>query len=184
MKAPEQIETQRLLLRKPCSADARAIFERYASDAEVTRLLSFPRHRSLDDTRAVLAFSESEWQRWPAGPYLIESREDGRLLGGTGFGFETPFQAEVGYVLAKDAWGRGYATEALGAVVRIGRELGVARLQALCHIEHQRSRRVLEKCGFVMEGILRRHSTFPNLDARRSYDVACYALIEEDREDC
>ena len=42
MKAPEILETSRLILRRPHVSDAAAIFERYASDSEVTRYLSWP----------------------------------------------------------------------------------------------------------------------------------------------
>jgi RimJ/RimL family protein N-acetyltransferase len=63
------------------------------------------------------ACAKEEWARWPAGPYLILSRATGHLIGGTGFAFEEPHQAATWYVLAKDACGRGYATEALGAIV-------------------------------------------------------------------
>jgi RimJ/RimL family protein N-acetyltransferase len=177
MRAPERVETTRLLLRKPVAADAEAVFARYASDPEVTRFLSWARHRSLDATRAFLEFSEAEWARWPAGPYLVESREDGALLGGTGFGFETPFRASTGYVLAKDAWGRGYATEALRAMMSLARDIGIRRLYALCHPDHATSWRVLEKCGFCREGILRRHSEFPNLSPGEPCDALCYAWV-------
>jgi ribosomal-protein-alanine N-acetyltransferase len=177
MRGPERVETTRLRLRKPAAADAEAIFARYASDPEVTRFLSWARHRSLDETRAFLEFSEAEWARWPAGPYLVESREDGALLGGTGFGFETPSRASTGYVLAKDAWGRGYATEALRAIVSLARDMGIRRLYALCHPDHAASWRVLEKCGFCREGILRRHSEFPNLSPEEPCDALCYALV-------
>src|SRR5687768_6930759 len=102
MTAPLQIETARLLLSPPQQSDAEAIFERYASDPEVTRFLGWPRHRSIADTHAFLTFSGQEWERWPAGPYMIRSRNTGQLLGGTGFGFETPDLAVTGYVLAKD----------------------------------------------------------------------------------
>ena len=71
MKAPVQIETARLALRQPGIDDALAMFERYASDPEVTRFLGWPRHRMVEDTRAFLRFSAEEWKRWPAGPYLI-----------------------------------------------------------------------------------------------------------------
>src|ERR1700722_11229876 len=111
MKGPEGVETDRLVLRKPAIADAEAVFARYAGDAEVTKYVGWPRHQSVDYSRAFLRFSESEWSRWPAGPYVIESRTDRRLLGGTGLGFESPSVASTGYVLAKDSWGRGYATE-------------------------------------------------------------------------
>src|SRR5262249_46048648 len=118
-----------------------------------------------------------EWQRWPAGPYLIESRDSGRLLGGTGLGFETPYRAATGYVLARDAWGSGYATEALRAVVEVASGVSIQRLYALCHPGHEASRRVLEKCGFAREGLLRRYSEFPNLLAGQPGDVLCYARI-------
>ena len=118
--------------------------------------------------------------RWgvPAGPYLVESLADGRLLGSTGLSFETSYRASTGYVLARDSWGMGYATESLRAMMEVARGLGVERLYALCHIAHPASARVLEKNGFVLESTLRRHSVFPNLDEDRPSDVSCYALVE------
>ena len=47
-------------------------------------------------TKAFLAFSDTGWNRWPAGPYLIERQGDGNLLGGTGLAFETPTVAATG----------------------------------------------------------------------------------------
>jgi hypothetical protein len=81
-KAPTHIETTRLVLLQPQASDAASIFERYASDPDVTKFLGWPRHASVTDTQAFLRFSAAEWERWPAGPYLIRSRSDGRLLGG------------------------------------------------------------------------------------------------------
>lgn len=173
----ERVETPRLILRKPMRADAEAIFRRYASDPEVTRLLGWPTHTSIRATRTFLDSSEAEWARWGAGPYLIESCEDGSLLGSTGLSFETADRAMTGYVLAKDAWGNGYATEALRATIEVARKLGVARLYALCHPENPASSRVLEKCGFFCEGILPQHSKFPNVDGKELCDVLCYALL-------
>jgi ribosomal-protein-alanine N-acetyltransferase len=175
--APESVETDRLVLRRPRLADAQAIFNRYACDQEVTRYLGWPRHSSVAETSAFLAFSDAEWEKWPAGPYLIELRGSGRLVGGTGLGFETSHRASTGYVLAKDAWGKGYATEALQAVVGVARGVGVRRLYALCHTAHRPSSRVLEKCGFLCEGTLRQYAEFPNLSPGESSDVLCYSLI-------
>lgn len=175
--APERIETARLVLRRPQVTDAAAIFARYASDREVTRFLSWATHESLDQTRAFLAFSEAEWDQWPAGPYLVESRAAGTILGSTGLAFETPQRAATGYVLAKDAWGLGYATEALQAMVDAARDLGLRRLQALCHVEHRPSWRVLEKCGFTREGTLSRYADFPNLTPGEPCDALLYARV-------
>jgi ribosomal-protein-alanine N-acetyltransferase len=173
----ERVETPRLILRKPVREDAEAIFARYASDPEVTRLLAWPRHKSVRATRAFIEFSDAEWARWPAGPYLVELRQDGSLLGSTGLAFESSDRATTGYVFAKDAWGKGYATESLRSVVDIARHVSVLRLYALCHTENPASWRVLEKCGFVREGVLPQHSKFPNLSQQELCDVLCYALI-------
>jgi RimJ/RimL family protein N-acetyltransferase len=89
-------------------------------------------------------FSDSEWQRSSACPYLITSRTDERLLGSTGLVVETPHRAMTGYVLARDAWGQGFATEALLAMVELAERIGIARLYALCHPEHASSWRVLD----------------------------------------
>lgn len=175
MKAPEHIETARLLLRRPTAADAETIFRRYSSDPEVTRYVGWPGHRSVAETREFLAWSYGEWERSPAGPYLLCSRSTGELLGGTGLAFETPYRASTGYVLARDAWSRGLATEALGSMVELATALEVKRLYALCHVDHRASARVLEKCGFEREGVLRRHTLFPNLGLAEPSDVWSYS---------
>jgi [ribosomal protein S5]-alanine N-acetyltransferase len=163
MNSPEQLKTTRLLLRRPRRADAEIIFTRYASDPGVTKFLSWPRHVSIEQTLAFLEYSDREWDRWPAGPYLIEDLKDARLLGSTGFAFDSPQRAMNGYVLAKDSWGFGYATEALRAIVQLAETLRIAELFALCHPDHSASYRVLEKCGFVRQRELVPAAQFPNL---------------------
>ena len=177
IKAPETIETQRLRLRRPTRSDAQAIFHRYASDREVTRYLSWPTHRSIADTLAFITMSDDEWQRWPAGPYLafaLEGGQLGTLIGGTGLLFKSPTRAITGYVFARDAWGHGYATEALESMVSLARDTGVRRLEAICHAEHTPSARVLEKCGFAQEEVRREHFVFPNLKPQKKCDVFSY----------
>jgi ribosomal-protein-alanine N-acetyltransferase len=161
--------------------DAETIFGRYAGDAEVTRYVGWPRHKSVADSRAFLDFSESEWSRWPAGPYLIESRLDQRLLGSTGFAFESLSVAMTGYVLARDSWGRGYATESLTAIVEIARELKVLQLCALCHPDNTASIRVLEKCHFCLEQRLERYLEFPNLNSNAREDCLRYVFAAQSR---
>jgi RimJ/RimL family protein N-acetyltransferase len=93
--------------------------------------------------------------------------------------FETPVRASTGYVLARDAWGLGYATEALRAMAELAARLGVRRLYALCHPGHPASQHVLDKCGFAREGLLRRHSEFPNLRPGEPADTLIYARVLE-----
>ena len=179
-RAPEQIETPRLVLSRPIEHDLQEIFDRYASDQEVVTYLSFPRHRTIADTEFFLSISNREWSECPSGPYLIRSKADGALLGGTGLSFETRWRAMTGYVLARNSWGLGYATEALEAMVTLARQLDVIRLYALCHPAHRASQRVLVKGGFTEEAMLRRYSVFPNLDPAEPVDTLCYTLITTD----
>jgi len=177
MKQTEPIETERLILRKPAADDAELIFRRYAGDPEVTRYLSWPTHRRLAATEAFLAWSDEDWARWPAGSYLIFERADPtRLLGGTGLAFQSPTIAVTGYVLARDAWGQGFATETLEAMVKVARRTGVRHLVAVCHPGHRPSARVLEKCGFVLDSGRRDKFEFPNLKPKKLWSVLTYIL--------
>jgi RimJ/RimL family protein N-acetyltransferase len=177
MKGPEIIETERLVLRKPKASDAQAIFDRYAADREVTRYLSWPTHRSVADTLAFLAWSDQDWDRWPAGSYLVFAQSGRQLLGGTGLSFKSPTRAITGYVFARDAWGHGYATESLQAMVGLASETGVGRLEAICHVDHRPSAKVLEKCGFTQEEVRREHFVFPNLGPQKKSDVFSYVRL-------
>jgi len=176
MKAPETIETKRLVLRRPRASDAQEVFDRYAGDPAVTRYLSWPTHRSLADTLAFLSWSDEEWARWPSGPYLVFAGGGEKLLGSTGLSYKNPQRAVTGYVFARDAWGRGFATEALDAMVELARQTGVERLEAICHVDHQVSANVLEKCGFQQEEVRREHFVFPNLGPQKKADVCSYVM--------
>ena len=157
--APQLLHTPRLRLRPPRPHDAEAIFSRYAADAEVTRYLSWPRHRTLNDTRAFLEWSAAAWQRDGVGPYLIYREDD--LIGSTGLQCMAGERALTGYVLARDAWGQGYATEVLRGMMELAQTCGLRELEAICHARHRASQRVLEKCGF--QPVRDSNQPFPNL---------------------
>ncbi len=78
----EVITTRRLRLHRPMEQDADAMFERYASDATVTKFLGWPTHESVEDTRQFLqTYSNVLWNKHKVGPYLISDLESGMLLG-------------------------------------------------------------------------------------------------------
>jgi ribosomal-protein-alanine N-acetyltransferase len=174
----DDIETERLWLRRPRAGDAPAIFTRYASDPEATRYMAWPTHRSLDDTHAFLRFCDELWMQWPkAGPLLVFARDGVTLLGAAGVVIDSDVLARIGYIFARDAWGRGYATEAVRANVEAVRGTGITRLEAGVHVSHLPSRRVLEKAGFVCEGVRAgRQADFPNLPPDETRDAALYSL--------
>jgi RimJ/RimL family protein N-acetyltransferase len=169
--APPSITTARLTLRRPTIDDAAALFA-FASDAGVTRYVGWSTHREVEQTRGILERTDREWEDNGVGAYLIAV--GGTVIGTTGLHRQAAHRAATGYVLNKHAWGQGYATEACTAIVRLGATLGFARVDAICHVDHARSARVLEKSGMAFEGILRCHSMFPNLSERAEH-VRSYA---------
>jgi RimJ/RimL family protein N-acetyltransferase len=178
MMFPEQITTERLLLRWPVEADAPEIFARYAQDPEVTRYLTWRPHTSLQETLEFQRKSAADRAEGKVCSWLIRLRERHEVLGMIGLGIEKHV-ASLGYCLARDAWGRGYATEAAQAVVALARENeSLWRIQASCHVDNTASGRVLEKAGLVFEGTLRRQSMLPNLSDAPS-DVRRYATVRD-----
>ena len=177
LKAPQTFSTNRLTFTVPTADDIEAIFCRYASDLEVTKYLGWPCHRFIADTTEFVAFSQTQWQTSPAGPYLIWARSTGQLLGSTGLSCEKLNQAMTGYVLAKDAWGNGYATEALNAMVQVAQQLGLARIFGLCHPDHCDSRRVLEKGGFTIDPSWSGKLEFPNFARGILQEATCYERV-------
>jgi len=172
--APATLSTDRLTLRRPDRHDAQSILA-YAGDPEVTRYMSWPTHGGIEDTYGFLEFAEREWNETGVGPYVITS--GGSVIGSTGLQRLSPHRVATGYILRRDAWGKGYATEACRAMVELGRALGFFRIEAICHIDHRPSARVLEKAGMTFEGVLRGYTVFPNLDSDPR-DVRSYAWTQ------
>ena len=166
------------MLRRPRAGDADAIFARYSSDPDVTRFVGWPMHRSVDETRAFLDYSDAEWTRWLGGPYLIVSRADGRCSAAPASRSRRRL-ARHDRIRARE---RRLGTRAMRPRrsrrwSSVARDSGVRRLYALCHHEHRASAHVLEKCDFAREGVLRGYAEFPNLIPVEPQDVACYAIL-------
>jgi O-acetyl-ADP-ribose deacetylase (regulator of RNase III)/predicted acetyltransferase len=178
LRPPRHLETPRLRLRPPTTDDARFIFEDYAQDAEVTRYLTWAPHRDIEETRSFLAGCERSWFEGSAFPWVIERKEDERLLGMIDLRLSGP-RADVGYVLARAHWGRGYMVEAVRTLVQWSMaQAGIHRLGALCDVENTASRRVLEKAGLTLEGTLRRWG-YHSGAGRAPRDVLSFSIVRE-----
>ncbi|MFT7043795.1 MAG: ribosomal-protein-alanine N-acetyltransferase [Candidatus Azotimanducaceae bacterium] len=174
---PREIKTQRLVLRRPQRCDAAQVHASWASDPEAAKHMSWARHTSLELTEQVIDLWLSQWEGTSGGVFLITDAVSGEVIGSTGFELENPFVASTGYILAKQYWGKGFATEALDGIVNLARERGLQRLFAHCHYAHEKSAHVMEKCGFAFEGRLRNYMEFPNLSPGKVTDVLLYAWI-------
>ncbi|MEQ9641897.1 MAG: GNAT family protein [Alphaproteobacteria bacterium] len=176
---PAEIETDRLLLRRPLLDDAAAMFSAYAADPAVTRYLTWRPHTSIDDTRAYLAHCQEIWAAGTVRPYVIATRiEPDRPLGMIEWRGPGP-SVTFGYVLAPAFWGRGYTSEALAALVdwSLARPT-IWRAWTFCDVDNIASARVMEKAGMAFEGILRRYSVHPNISAEPR-DCRVHAKVRE-----
>ena len=149
--------TPRLRLRWLEDRDLPALFAIY-SDPQVTRYTSRPPQRDMAEARRYLDdihrwFRERQGFQW--GVALPDG--DGVVGAVSLFHFDEPQgRAEVGYVLAHAAWGHGYAHEAMRALVGHAFDtLKLRRLEADVDPRNARSIRVMERLGFVREGLLR-----------------------------
>jgi [ribosomal protein S5]-alanine N-acetyltransferase len=178
MSLPQEIHTNRLLLRPPSEADAELMFARYSSDPEVCRYMSWRPHRSIDDTIAYLRKKTTDAGIGEITRRLIFCRSSGALLGSIG-GQADNYRFQFGYCLARDAWGHGYATEAARAfVAAVMDDPRFWRVQAFCDVENRASARVLEKAGLTFEATLKRYLIMPNLSPLPRH-MLCYAKVRE-----
>jgi RimJ/RimL family protein N-acetyltransferase len=131
-----------------------AVFQRELSRVEMARMLAIPHPYPEDGAAKWVAAAQ------PGRDFAIVLRETGEVIGGISIvESEHHRRAELGYWCAIDFWGRGYATEAVRAVIDHGfRVLALNRVHAECHGDNPASRRVLEKAGMTFEGRLRQHS--------------------------
>jgi [ribosomal protein S5]-alanine N-acetyltransferase len=160
----EILQTERLTLRPALSNDAQAIFDNYAGDPEVTRFLQWRPQTDIENIRAFLSACRSSAEAGKEFSWVLAETPHGAALGMISLRLESSARAQIGYVLARPYWGRGYMPEAARAVIAHGLgALGRYRVEAYLDFENARSARVLEKAGMQFEGRLRRYTVHPNV---------------------
>lgn len=156
-RAPVVLPTERLLLRPLRDGDAPALLAVF-SDPQVMRYWSTPAWTSIDPA---LAMIERDRTAMASGEHLrlgLERRSDGALIGTCSLFNLSPGcrRAEIGYALARAAWGQGYMHEALAALLRHGfGAMNLNRVEADVDPRNRNSAGSLERLGFTREGHLR-----------------------------
>jgi ribosomal-protein-alanine N-acetyltransferase len=148
------IETERLLLRKPRLGDAADLAAAYA-DPETMRFMGDGTTKTREQVEQEIPLWLERWENWGLSLLSLERRDDGRVLGRAGFLLWDPEtwqvpgrDTELGWLLAREHWGRGYATEAALALRDWALdERSLTRLISLIQPENLRSIRVAEKLG-------------------------------------
>lgn len=147
-----RFESERLLMRPQTVADAEALHEAYADAGLMTWWSSGP-HATLEETRAYLAAADmpTDWRGW-----VMIDRADAAVIGTLAAHERRPQVAELGYLVTRRWWGRGYAREGVTRLIDLllGEE-GYRRVLADTDPENAASNRLLERLGFTCEGRLR-----------------------------
>jgi RimJ/RimL family protein N-acetyltransferase len=153
------LETARLILRPFTPADAPDV-QRHVSDRDIAAMtLSIPHPYPEGGAEQWITSLPAKYDAGQFAGFAIIDRESSALAGSISLTPEPAHgRAELGYWIAKQFWGRGYATEASRALIAFGFEsLGLNKIHAAVFIKNPASDRVIRKIGMQWEGRLREH---------------------------
>lgn len=176
------LETERLVLRPWKQSDLKDFFE-YALVQGVGEMAGWNHHKSIEESREILDVFINEHKT-----FALELKNNGRVIGSLGIEkinslddpYENMYGKEIGYVLSKDYWGRGLMTEAVKKVIDFCfDDLSLDYLWISHWVDNDKSRRVIEKCGFefvkefeytCQNGDIRPSRGYKKLNLRRRND--------------
>ena len=162
---------------RPWAAGDEPSLVRQANNHKIWRNLrdSFPHPYTLADAEQWISFAR---QNSPQTLFAVEV--DGEAVGSVGLFPKSDLErlsAEMGYWIGEACWGKGVATAAVRALSAYGlKELGLTRIFAVPLVSNPASLRVLEKAGYVREGVLRRSAIKEGVVV----DQVLYAITDMD----
>lgn len=175
-----RLETERLVLREIVPADAEDLF-RIFSDEETMRYWSCRPYASVDQARRLIE-DMSEATRGGAGiHWAITLRGAERLIGKCGYNEwrKTHRRSDIGYIVAREHWGKGIISEALGVMLDYGFDhMNLHSVEAGVTPGNDASTRMLQRLGFRLEGHLRENF----LTEDGFVDSLIYSLLRRDWE--
>lgn len=174
-----QLETERLLLREFTEPDWEAITA-YQNDPRYLRYYHWT-ERTAEDVQAFVKMFLDQQNERPRRKYqfAVVVKERGQIIGNCGIRVNDPElrEANIGYELAPQHWGSGYATEAAMEILRFGfAELGMHRIWAETIADNTGSAHVLEKLGMRQEA----HEREKEWIKGRWYDSLTYAILDHE----
>ncbi len=180
LDVPERIETARLTLRSPMHGDGPALYEAVADSLAELRefLASLPWAAGVQSVQLSEIYCRNAHFSFIARqdmPFLIFERSTSMLVGCVGLhrpDWHTP-KVELGYWCRSTRAGNGFMTEAVLALLQVAeKNLAAARVELRTDASNLRSRALAERCGFVLEGVLRCERRAPDGQLR---DTCMYA---------
>lgn len=164
------IRSERLFLRPGWPEDREDVLARIADERIVANLATAPWPYTAKDARAFLEREQDP--RLPTFVVTLPTGQGAQLIGSVGLSRDGE-DVQLGYWIAREHWGEGYATESARAVTALARSLGHRRIVAHHFADNPASGRVLRKAGFRPTGVIgMRHSQGRGREARaHSYEL-------------
>jgi ribosomal-protein-alanine N-acetyltransferase len=178
LTAPPPIETARLRVRLVAECHMPWLMS-VNGDEEVTRFLPYPTWRSLSDAEAWLKRMSGIQATGTALQFVVAEKGTSRAIGTCLlFGFdEASARAELGFVLGRAHWAKGYMSEALAPLIECAfGVMGLRRLDAQIDSRNDSSRRLLQRLGFAKEGLQRERW----IDGGVPADAELYGLLRHE----
>ncbi len=169
------IETERLVLRPYTLADAARVQQMCNDDVVASTVLNMPHPYPDGDAEKWISTHADSFQQGKEVTLAITLKPQGSVIGSVALSINKNHQrGELGYMVAKEHWNRGYCTEACQALVSYGfGALGLHRIQAMHFPRNPASGRVRQKLGMTREGLLRQYVS--NRGSRE--DVIIYSIL-------
>ena len=153
-----RLETERLILRAFVLSDAPRVQELASNRDIAATTATIPHPYPEGEAARWISTHAGRWQEGLGIDFAIIRQEEDMLVGAIGWAHKPVHRrAEVGYWIGFPYWGKGYATEALRAVIAHAFTLGIHRVFAEHFAHNPASGRVLHKAGMKHEGTLRHH---------------------------
>jgi ribosomal-protein-alanine N-acetyltransferase len=163
MKPPSEIITAPLVvLRRVRPADAPSLYK-VICDPEVMRFMDWPIPTHPSSTEAHLQDASGDWDMGSEFQWVVLERLTGELVGSISCR-PNGHAADFGYFFGRSYWGKGLALDAASTVIDwLAAQPQIFRIWASVDAENTRSRRLLERLGLELEGVLRMATVRPNI---------------------
>ncbi|MCB2313006.1 GNAT family N-acetyltransferase [Clostridium tagluense] len=179
-KGTQQIETERLILRRFKLSDAEYMYKNWATDSEVFKFFSKDPHSELSETEQVVKDWINTYAYDNCYNWAIELKEIGEIIGQISLMSlkDKYYSCDVAYNIGRLFWGKEITVEALKAVIiYMVKEIGINRIEAKHNTLNPASGRVMQKAGMKLEGIMRQVKINKN---GCFYDLALYSILNSD----
>ena len=176
----QNIETDRILLRKFKIEDANDMFKNWAADPEVPKYLNWLPHKSLDETKELLNLWIKEYDNEHCYRWCIVNKENNEAIGSIDVVhlFKDACCCEIGYAMSRKYWGQGIMTEAFKSIISyLFEKANFNRIQARFDVDNPASGRVMQKAGLSYEGTMRQSNTKNN---GQFCSCTLYSILKEE----